>query len=348
MTRKVYDNGMVAHVWAHRTQETARSNNGNLWFDGDTIYSYRTPVARLIATVTGERVALVTSRSYSITTSAKHMPAVHRALDYGRFLRSFTVPFIGRDGGYTRDTPPAHNMHAANLAALAARYNERRAKLMRMRDLWQSDVEHVAENLRTLEVDVLAYADAFDIEAPALSPDTDAAAIWAHHEKKRARDADPAVQAKRERERERREARKAKQERYAQELRAMQDREYREAWLAGAPHYGRAFRDEHGGAVLRVQGENLQTSLGASVPLQHAVKAFRFIKLVRERGQDWSRNGRTVRVGHFQVDRIDAQGNIHAGCHFIAWPEIERIARELNVIDAPAEDTAEPSDVSGA
>jgi hypothetical protein len=34
--------GEIPHLWAHRTQDDARNKQGNLYFTGDTIYSYPT------------------------------------------------------------------------------------------------------------------------------------------------------------------------------------------------------------------------------------------------------------------------------------------------------------------
>lgn len=78
-------------------------------------------------------------------------------------------------------------------------------------------------------------------------------------------------------------------------------------------------------------GERLETSQGASVPWDHAVKAFRFIALCKARGEGFARNGRTIRVGHYQVDRIEADGSFVAGCHRFAWPELERLAKAEGV-----------------
>jgi hypothetical protein len=72
----------------------------------------------------------------------------------------------------------------------------------------------------------------------------------------------------------------------------------------------------------------------------HAIKAFRFVKLIREKGGHWQRNGRTVRVGHYQLDSIDPDG-FNAGCHRINWPEIERVAKLAGVWTLPADDAAE-------
>jgi hypothetical protein len=128
----------------------------------------------------------------------------------------------------------------------------------------------------------------------------------------------------------------------------------RELWLSGSNdsslRYAR-FSDENGRALLRavnveradyggaIVGGTLETSHGASVPLVDAIKAFRFVKLVRERGTPWKRNGATLPVGHFQIDAIEPSGAFVAGCHKIGWNEVERLARELGVFDLPPADT---------
>jgi hypothetical protein len=109
-------------------------------------------------------------------------------------------------------------------------------------------------------------------------------------------------------------------------------------WQAGAsvqcPASFRSFGE--GFAYVRRRGDNLETSQGASVPWAHAVKAFQFIKLCRERGEGWRTNGRIIRVGHFQVNEITPAGNMTAGCHKFAWNDIERLARAEGVFEAPA------------
>lgn len=136
---------------------------------------------------------------------------------------------------------------------------------------------------------------------------------------------------------------------------AKAESERRANWFAGLPHAQWSGRDPDGNAYIRAVGVErdasgaivngtLQTSQGADVPLTHAIRAFRFIKLCRASGKAWHANGHSVRVGHFMVDWIDAEGNFKAGCHMFAWPEIERVAVALGVFEAPADDAAlEPS-----
>lgn len=132
-----------------------------------------------------------------------------------------------------------------------------------------------------------------------------------------------------------------KREESARRFQAETDR--REAWLAGASNYWRG-TDAESGALLRVRGDVLETSQGASVPLAHAIKVFRFVKLCRDKGAAWHRNGHTIRVGHFHVDAIDENGNFRAGCHVINWPECERVAKAIGAYDQTASaDALEPS-----
>lgn len=142
----------------------------------------------------------------------------------------------------------------------------------------------------------------------------------------------------------------ARLERERHAARMAEQAERRAAWLANdpdAPRYAYDLQDERGGALLRATGVGLhgctvvtgelETSQGATVPLAHAVRAFGFIRALRERGEGWSRGeGRSIRVGHFTIDRIEPTGDFVAGCHHINWGEVERLAREIGVWDCPA------------
>lgn len=149
--------------------------------------------------------------------------------------------------------------------------------------------------------------------------------------------------------------------RIEREAQARAEREAREAqaradWLAGdssvtlrrnLAHFAR----DCGAAYIRavniernesgeITGGILETSKGADVPLTAAIRAFRFIKLVRARGEGWHRNGARVPVGHFQVDSISPSGDFVAGCHRFVWQDIEALALALGVADLSPDDSA--------
>ena len=79
--KQVFKTNEIAHLWAHRTQDSARNAQGNFYFDGDTIYSYGShfPIARHVENKRKEHAVLITTRTYSVTTSG-HVSDVKRAI----------------------------------------------------------------------------------------------------------------------------------------------------------------------------------------------------------------------------------------------------------------------------
>ena len=94
-TRTVHPADMVAHLWAHKSQDFARNPGHNFYFHGDTIYSYGShfPVARHVENKRG-RAVLFTTRSYSSTT-AGHKCMVEGAC---RHLTVFHVADVNEHG----------------------------------------------------------------------------------------------------------------------------------------------------------------------------------------------------------------------------------------------------------
>jgi hypothetical protein len=75
--KRVFTTPQTAHVWAAQSQDDGRSSNGNLYFRGRTIYSYRDswPLACFVR----PDVVLINSEKYSVTTSG-HLSDVRGAL----------------------------------------------------------------------------------------------------------------------------------------------------------------------------------------------------------------------------------------------------------------------------
>ena len=78
--------------------------------------------------------------------------------------------------------------------------------------------------------------------------------------------------------------------------------------------------------ILRLIDDTVQTSHGARFPAEHARKALPVIVRCKEKGREWKRNGHAVRLGPYQLDSIDVNGNVVAGCHRVAFSEVEYIA----------------------
>ncbi len=288
----------VAHAWAHQTGRQTKGHN--MFYVGDTIYSYgyHYAIARLITMTSGECVVLMNSNGYSVSTN-KHKSIVSRAVSH---LTIIEVPYV-----------LATNAEAcqANFEYLVKSAADWVAKARRARLYGDSYLSRALGFIRDANEYNRLFALGFStVTLEGLSGFTEEIA-------EKARMTLLARARQREEEEAARHAREAVK---------------REAWLAGESNgfYG---RDRAGGAYGRIVGDKLQTSLGADVPLSHAIRVFRFVKLCRERKEGWRRNGKTIRVGHFHVDSVDAHGNFMAGCHSFNWPEVERLARLAGVYD---------------
>jgi hypothetical protein len=103
-------------------------------------------------------------------------------------------------------------------------------------------------------------------------------------------------------------------------------------WQAGHSHrfYG---TDEHGNAYMRIHQDRLETSQGASVPLDDAKRVFEMVARCRAASTAWipRDDKRLVRVGDFTVDRIEPTGDFVAGCHRFSWTEVQRVAASIGL-----------------
>lgn len=327
--KTVFPNHMVAHVWAQQNQATGRSHTGNFWFEGGTLYSYRTPIANIVQNHRGESIALLTTRSYSITTSGKHMRPAYRAVSH---LTNYHVPFIREYGGRG---PSAESLghadyHQGNLDAWSQDYINARAKMLSARSRYYGDTP---SHLLNLLNDARSYCQSFGLAEPDWISKVDPTADWrdavARWDRLEAANKDPATIAKREKARAQREALK---ERKAAEKRAAKierQRENIEAWRRGEYHF-----PLYGVPVmLRVDGDEIVTSHGARFPVEHGKRAFKAIAAIKASGQGWETNGKTIPLGHFKVDRVSPDGEVRAGCHVVAWPEIEHCAASLGLVE---------------
>ena len=296
--KHVFDTGEIPHLWAHRTQEDARNRQGNLYFTGDTIYSYGShfPIARHITNERGERAVLFTTAHHSVTTSG-HCSAVARAIPSN--VPVFRVPHIRNSWD---DLPN----HTDNVGSYVRRISELLGKANRARinrDWHQREALGLREQLRR-------YATFFDLTDVAVpeSDELDALQSW--------------ITAHQEEERQRRE----EAARLAEEEHRREQAEQIQRFLAGDPHVSYISGVS---PMLRVVGEEVQTSLGARFPIAHARRGLAFIQNVRQSGQEYVRNGHAIHLGHYVIDRIEPDGTVHAGCHVVKWEEIERIVPQL-------------------
>jgi len=301
----VHTPDMVAHLWAHQSQEAARTaGSGRLYFEGDTIYSYGShfPIARHIKKGS-KRAVFFTTRSYSMTT-AGHKNCVYGACSH---LTTFHV----------HDIYGGHKVHLAEykqrLANLQADYAKARGRKPEYLNLMEQAVAQANE-----------YAAFFGLKTRFSLPENEKE-MREECARVTVRNAEIA-EIRRVRNEKEWEAARIQREKEAAKW-AVKNEKLLRAWVDGESNELPRNMPWDAPVRLRIAGEELQTTKGAAVPLDHAIRAFRVIQRLYERGETYQRNGYTIHLGHFALDSIEADGTIVAGCHRIARAEVERIAK---------------------
>lgn len=385
--KQVFQYPQLAHVWAQQTQEHGRSPKGQMYFHGDTIFSYGShyPIARFAA----PGLVLFNSEKNSNTTEG-HKACVRNALRGLPGMRVFYVPHVTATGIHGSD------YHARNADYLAGQFAEHVKQACRAHAVEKENrrLAYYGHDTRTPESalayrleqipreaeTVAAYCAAFGVDVPA-SVDAPAA-----QEKVRAAFARyfaPKAIARREAKRAAKPSALAtvgtkvaaylegvidtrprlkfishydKQAiarvfgfdyyyRFEDNLRAVENRRFAEArgrkrktvteaeWLDGKGNANQPFS----ATLVRRKGDTLQTSRGAECPFAHAVAAFLKAQECKRNGATWQCNGESIRVGVFNVDRIDESGGINAGCHRIEFDAMQSLAvREVPHLVKPA------------
>lgn len=99
-------------------------------------------------------------------------------------------------------------------------------------------------------------------------------------------------------------------------------------WLAGdtaTSAYG--FRSL--GVRLRVRGNVVETTQGASIPLDDAIKLWPLVQRCKA-GDKCFTPGHPL--GNYKLTKIRGNGSIVVGCHDVPYSELERIATQLNLV----------------
>jgi hypothetical protein len=291
--RHVVDSSEVAHLWAHKVQSEAHNPKGSVFFREETIFSYgeHFPIARHVTSRSGKSAVLFTTKSYSVTTSS-HCSMVRSAVSH---LTLFSVPNV-----FAR----VKAEHEGNLADYAKRISASLLKAARAR---QHKEWHHKEALE-LRAEAIQYAKFFALPYTKTLPQVPAL---------------DSVQLER--------IRDAETKRLAAE-RKLLAREHAEAiakWRQGDEYV----RLPHGLAdMLRVSsdGQSIETSRGVSFPISHAKRGLALVRAVRNSGETWHTNGKTCKLGHYQIDSILPDCTVKAGCHTVKWSEIERIAPAID------------------
>lgn len=291
----------LCHVWAQQTQPAGHTKN--LYFLNFTdLYSYggHYLAAKIHTTKQGQPYALIRSDSYSNSTS-KHLNHAARAV---RGLMEYwyvpNVEKIDSVENFNHFNDRVINEVDETLRATKVRYKE--------------DIQHYLNSIDDMVNDANEFFKFADL--PLISVPQDILDLVREHLEYRLKRYEelntPEHRAKLEADKIKREERKAEKER---EKKALEIQEWRDGKRSVI--YGRSFYD-----LLRVQGNEVKTTSGASVPLSHALRLLSMIEKGTVRAGE--------RIGHFTYESsTDSEWEddkiIKIGCHKIKLSEAQSV-----------------------
>ena len=304
-TKTVYPTDSIPHLWAHQTQDSARNPQGNLYFDGDTIYSYgrHFPIARHVE-FRGRQCVFVTTGKWS-TTTAGHVRAVRMSIP-----NQVQTWFVENP---LHDVPAVIVDRKFSIGQLRRELADSKSVDDRIQ-LYRKLVSAVHELNKFVEF--FGFKPKYKMGLPKW----EAHILAAESARRLAK-----IEAKRQTEQQR-EFERAQERRRLLELEAPA---LIEAWRNGAPH-NLAHRLWELPTMLRIRGEMVETSRGATFPVDHAKRALPIVQKLLAGGQQFRANGQQIRLGHFSIDSIDQSGTVRAGCHTVERSEIERLIAQLS------------------
>lgn len=232
----------------------------------------------------------IATRNYSATTTG-HLSDLRRAIPRTvKVIRVYEIDSVY--GVFSQAKALSDNL---NKKALTARTRA---------DEYRMQARTVVENANAY---ALALGDSSRMVIEELTPEQE----HAHKE---------ALKAAKKAERQR------KAEREARALKANAER--LEKWLSGDLSVS-AYGLRELGVKLRVLGDIVQTTQGASIPLADAIKLWPLIQRCKA-GDKCFTPGQPL--GGYKLTKIRANGSIVVGCHDVPYSELERIAIQLELV----------------
>lgn len=82
--------------------------------------------------------------------------------------------------------------------------------------------------------------------------------------------------------------------------------------------------------ALRIKDDVIETTRGAKIPLQHAVKFWGLINSWHQKGTIYKKDHHSIHLGNYAVNRFE-NDVLTVGCHEIPFSEIQGIANQLHL-----------------
>lgn len=349
---------------ATRQSRDSYDTVNSVFFEGTTIYSYgkHYPMAQYVGVwkrknYPEQRIYLMNSEDSTVTTQ-QHMSMVRRAIGYNGGVKVFTVPSLGGNPlelseilfnleHYQEQFKAAWDKGIKGLKRLRLKNIERALEIHGVSDDYADCMvaltKGLSKQINKHRINVpmddeelktyLKQCEVWQTEGDAKLAESQA--------KARA-----TLQATRQREYEERQARweeQRKQREADAALRAETLPTRVQAWRDNQATSNVLNYQEHQqvGTMLRIEGDNVRTSRDAVFPITHAYKAWLALQEIMANAPEcqyegvpsdfviWQRNGKSIKLGVYQIDKILKDGTVYAGCHIVKYDEILQLAPAL-------------------
>lgn len=290
--KKVFSsNDEAIHVWANHADRDGRANSVS--FGGGVLWSYNTAIAQHVTNERGEHAVIFNDTQYSVTTS-KHQGKARYAANH---LKRLYISHVGYNTQNLKPLKVGGQLDKHLVEAYETKAAEYLAKASRARTKADDYRAAAFNHLNELKT----YAEFFGInyETGDLSKLESAAAEM--------------------------ESRRREREKAAKIQKAIEQAEALEKWRNGENVY--SYFEV---TALRVKGENIETSRGANIPIEHAIKVWPLLKRLQNSNGVYVRGDHTVHLGYYTLDKFE-NNTLYVGCHVIPFSEVAMIANQLGL-----------------
>lgn len=291
MKTRYSSNSELAHIWANDPDSSVYKSANSMSCHWGILYSYSTAIGQIVTEPAGSDTVILNIASYSNTTS-KHQGLMREA------TRHYDVIYLDI---------PKMNLNSLvfgqrDFEEIIRKHSEYKAEKLLVKasrsrihaGLYYSEAIFIYQNLDK-------YAKFLKLQY--IMPDLDSIQSRAIEADKKAKELEKIRRAKR----------------------IEKEKEDLILW-----RHGNDIRRSFEVTALRIKEDQIETTKGAKIPLDHAVKFWGLIKSWHEKGAQYVKDHHSIKLGYYTVNSFK-NDILTVGCHTIPYSEIESIAHQLRL-----------------
>lgn len=294
MKTRYSSNSELTHIWANDPDPSIGKSANSMSCRNGKLYSYSTCIAQIIG-----NTVIYNTASYSVTTS-KHQGYAHGASSHFNNKIYLNIPKMGLDSLEFSQHSKAAAPYISFDEIAQISQNEASSYLLKASRSRKYAESYRAQAFRIYD-NLVKYAALFNLEYQA--PNYSSLEAQAVEAEKKAKELEKIRRA----------------ERIKEQAEALEN------WRKGED-----VRNNFELTALRIKDDEIQTTRGARIPVDHAIKFWGLIKSWHDKGVSYVKDHHSIHLGNYSVNRFE-NDVLTVGCHTIPYSEIESIAHQLRL-----------------